>query len=201
MGKKLVLITKIFIATLSILLFLILFISTNHGLYFTNDGIESQVNAYYNGTEYRTKYNDVLLCVPGDSLLREQLTFFLEEEGFSVTPVYKIEDNNEAPVLYVKSISRSQSIRSGQGKTNQNYKFTFISSGDTYYINAGGFGNNILSYSSDGLKSNQLIIKGQISLKDDTRGLFNYNFYRRFVAKKIANSIVEDLHKYILATN
>ncbi|WP_407356461.1 hypothetical protein [Methanolobus sp. WCC5] len=168
------------------------------GIRSSSTSAESSVSAYSTGNPDNLLYNDIILYVHReealDTKLETELVEAFEENGISVTLSDEIKDDYGSQFVFVNIIDVARMYTPVYSKSDIDIRFGFSSSGKTEYLDIEGQNaDRTVVFSSDGIDSYQLLIQGNMHLKDETKGLYTYRSYQDHIARELANTVASEL--------
>jgi hypothetical protein len=148
--------------------------------------------------------NDIILYIHQDNentdQLEKELVSSLEEYAYSVTVVDEIKDDYASQFAFVNIISISKSYTPVYSSSDSKIIFGFSSTGKTQYLDiTGADPRKTVVFSSNDGYAYELLIQGDITLYDKTKGLFTYRSYQNHITKEIANSVASQLDSQLNA--
>ncbi|MDK2826708.1 MAG: hypothetical protein PWQ44_1888 [Methanolobus sp.] len=198
-----ILIRKYVVIVLLIVLALVSVTYLDIGLKSSITSSDSSVSAYSSGNKTDLS-SDIILYVhqqnANTNILEKELVSSLEEYGYSVTVVNEIKDDYASQFAFVNIVSISRSYTPVYSSSDSQVRFGFSSTGETKYLDITGKDTQktVVFSSNDGYSYN-LLIRGDITLHDKTKGLFTYRSYQNHIEKEIAKSVASQLDSQLRA--
>jgi hypothetical protein len=164
---------------------------------------DSSISAYSSGNKTDLS-SDITLYVHQENgntdVLEKELVGFFEEYGYSVIIVNEIKDNYESQFAFVNIVSTNKYYTPVYSSSDTQVRFGFSLTGKTEYLDITGKDTQetVVFSSNDGYAYN-LLIRGDTTLHDKTKGLFTYRSYQNHIQSEIANSVVSHLDSQLKA--
>lgn len=197
---------KHIIALSAIILILLSFTFLDVGIRSSNTNADSSTSAYSSGEPENLLSNYIILYVNQengfDAIVEKQLIASLEESGYSVTLTDEIKDDYSSQFVFVNVIGMNTLYTPVYSTSNIGVLFGFSSTGKTQYLDIEGSDDvETVVLSSNDTNSYQLLAQGDISLYDETKGLFTYRSYQTYLAEEIAKYVVSGLNAQLKTGN
>lgn len=190
------------IISIVILLTLFTFAFLDIGAYSSKNDSGSVISAYSSSNATGPLSGDIILYVsPEDALnagLKEELVRAFENIGYSVTLTNELKDDYGSQFMFVNISDTNIMYTPVYSSSDIKVRSGFSSSGKTQYLDVEGLeeGRTVV-FSSNGTDGYQLLIRGEITFRDETKGLFTYRSYQHHLAGDIARSVAQALDPYI----
>ena len=197
---------KQIIAASVITLLLLSFAFLDIGVKSSITNADSTTSAYSSGEPENLFSRDIILYVDlengFDTMLEKQLITTFEETGYSVTLTDEIKDDYSSQFVFVNVIDMDMFYTPLYSKSDVDAMFGFSSTGKTKYLDIEGSGDReAVVFSSEDEDNYQLLAQGDITLYDETKGVFAYKFYQNHIASEIARSVVSGLDSQLKTRN
>ena len=118
-------------------------------------------------------------------ILKSRLEETLHENGIEIHEIEKLENKYDGKVLMVAILKQDIFYNPFFPSANLNVLFSYSSNGNTSYFEAQKRGDSPVFI----IEHNELFIKGQQQLKDNTRGIISLRAYQNHLADEVAKDI------------
>jgi hypothetical protein len=197
---------KPIIAASVIILLLLSFAFLDIGVKSSITNADSTTSAYSSGEPENLLSRDIILYVDQengfDTMLKKQLIIAFEETGYSVTLTDEIKDDYSSQFVFVNVIDLNMFYTPLYSKSDVDVMFGFSSTGKTKYLDIEGSGDRkTVVFSSEDEDDYQLLAQEDITLYDETKGVFTYKSYQNHIASEIAKSVASGLDSQLKTRN
>lgn len=193
---------KIFFAALALTIVISSFYILDFKVARSETLIDSAVSAYSTGDPLIHFPGKVYLYVEGDDsvskTLREKLAAELEKAGGHVSIAEAFEEKYDSQALLV-NISKHKGLYTPfYASSDIAILFFYTSTGeDTKYFEQFKEGNITVIFKNTGSRNGEKLIRGDLELRDSTKGLISQKAYREHLASESAKEIVSRLEQNI----
>jgi len=162
----------------------------------------SVVSTYSTGDPQIDFPGKVYLYVEGDDFisksLRENLGTELEKAGMNVLIVDAVEERYDSQALLV-NVSKHEGLYTPvYASSNLNILFFYTTTGkDTKYFVQFKEGNITVFFENTGSREGEKLIRGDMELRDSTKGLISEKAYRKYLAAGAAKEITSKLEQNV----
>ncbi|WMW22872.1 hypothetical protein RE476_03345 [Methanolobus mangrovi] len=197
---------KLIITASAIILLLLSFAFLDIGVKSSITNAESTTSAYSSGETENLLSIDIILYLDQengfDTMVEKQLITTFEETGYSVTLTDEIKDDYSSQFVFVNVIDMNMFYTPLYSKSYVDVMFGFSSTGKTKYLDIEGSGDRkAVVFSSEDEDDYQFLAQGDVTLYDETKGIFTYNSYQNHIAREIARSVASELDSQLKTRN